>query len=171
VGKRSRKQRSAGPIETTPDVPAATPRRPAPSTTRRAPGQSRIDRMIERADERPKPPWHPVPLIELSVLVGIVLIVIGFIKSDTSQGRIALVFGFALTSLAGLDTAVREHFAGFRSHSTLLAGFPAIVAAAALGFAGVAPPVLLVVAVVVFGTAFWGFRNAFRKRSGVGFKV
>src|SRR3954454_6032897 len=153
MGRRSRARRAAQGSEAAPRAPTPVPR-PARLT-----------------DERPKAPWHPVPLIELSVLVGIVLIVIGFIKSDTSQGRIALVFGFALTSLAGLDTAVREHFAGSRSHSTLLAGFPAIVAAAALACAGVAPPVLLVLAVVVFGAAFWGFRNAFRKHSGVGFKV
>ena len=171
MGKRSRKQRSAGPVETTPDAPAVAPRRPAQSTARRKPGQSRVDRMLERADERPKPPWHPVPLIELSVLVGIVLIVIGLINNRTSNGRLAIVLGLALASLAGLDTAVREHYAGYRSHSSLLAGFPAVVAVVALGFAGVMPVILLVTAVLVFGIGFWGFRNAFRKRTGVGFKV
>jgi hypothetical protein len=170
VGKRSRKQRSTGPVETTAAPPAAQ-RRPAQSTSRRAAGQSRVDRMIERADERPKPPWHPVPLIELSVLVGIVLIVIGLINNDTSNGRLALVFGFALASLAGLDTAVREHFAGFRSHSTLLAAFPAIVAAVVLGLLGALPVIVLIAAVAVFGIGFFAFRNAFRKRAGVGFKV
>jgi Flp pilus assembly protein TadB len=170
VGKRSRKQRSAGPVETT-AAPTSAQRRPAQSTNRRAAGQSRFDRMIERADERPKPPWHPVPLIELSVLVGIVLIVIGLINHDTSKGRIALVFGFALASLAGLDTAAREHFAGFRSHSTLLAGLPAIVAAVVLGIADVLPVIVLIAAVAVFAIGFVTFRNAFRKRAGVGFKV
>ena len=174
MGKRSRKQRSADVA----DPPAAAPgaggtatRRPAQSTKRRAAGQSRIDRFIERADERPKPPWHPVPLVELSVLVGIVLIVIGLINNASSKGRIAMVFGLALASVAGLDTAVREHFTGFRSHSTLLAAFPAVVSAAALGLAGVAPALVLVVAVLVLGIGLWGFRNAFRKRAGVGFKT
>jgi hypothetical protein len=82
-----------------------------------------------------------------------------------------MVFGLALASVAGLDTAVREHFTGFRSHSTLLAAFPAVVSAAALGLAGVAPALVLVVAVLVLGIGLWGFRNAFRKRAGVGFKT
>ncbi|MEA2295746.1 MAG: hypothetical protein QOE86_3385 [Solirubrobacteraceae bacterium] len=172
MGKRSRKQRSGGPVETIDAPPApSAPRRPAQSTKRRSAGQSRMDRFIERADERPKPPWHPVPLVELSVLLGIVLIVIGLINNATSKGRIALVFGLALASVAGLDTAVREHFSGFRSHSTLLAGFPAVVAAAVLGLAGVAPVILLVAAAVIFGIGIWGFRNAFRRRAGVGFKA
>jgi hypothetical protein len=171
MGKRSRKQRSAGPVETTTAAPTAAPRRPVQSTNRRAAGQSRVDRFIERADERPKPPWHPVPLVELAVLVGIVLIVIGLIHNETSRGRLALVFGLALASLAGLDTAVREHFAGYRSHSSLLAAFPAVVAVAALAFAGVAPAALIPVAAVVFGVGFWAFRGAFRRRAGVGFKA
>src|SRR3954470_24224506 len=89
-------------------------------------------------DERPKPPWHPVPLVELSVLVGLVLIVMGFVSGiDGERGRTALLCGLALASLGGLDTALREHFAGFRSHSTLLAGLPGVVVAGALFFARV----------------------------------
>src|SRR3954447_23034550 len=102
MGKRSRK-RPSGPVQTTaPErrAPAAPVRPPVRSTNRRAPGQSRIDRFIERADERPKPPWHPVPLVELSVLVGILLIVIGAINHASSRGRVALVFGLMLASLA-----------------------------------------------------------------------
>src|SRR4051812_11053610 len=95
--------------------------------------------------ERPRPPWHPVPLVELCVLVGLVLVVLGALRLDERNGRVMIVMGMALASLGGLDTAVREHFAGFRSHSTLLAGLPAVVVAAALAF--VRPPWLLVVAV------------------------
>ena len=36
-----------------------------------------------------------------------------------------------LGSLGGLDTALREHFSGFRSHAVLLAALPAIGATAA----------------------------------------
>ena len=39
----------------------------------------------------------------------------------------------ALGSLAGLELSVREHFAGYKSHSTVLAGTVAVVAAA-LGY-------------------------------------
>lgn len=164
MGKRSRK-RATGPLR--PAAEAA----PAVSRTRSSGRGSRVDRFIDRADERPKAPWHPVPLIELSVLAGIVLIVIGLINRDSSQGRIAGVFGLALAALAGLDTAVRDHFAGFRSHSGLLAAMPTIVVAAVLGLLGVTLGPTVVAAAVVFLAAFFTFRGAFKRRSGVGFKV
>jgi hypothetical protein len=87
-----------------------------------------------RNDERPRAPWHPFPLVELCVLAGIVLIVLGLIAHDSAHGRAMLVSGLALGSLGGLDTAAREHFAGFRSHTLLLAGVPAVALAGVLYF-------------------------------------
>ncbi len=164
MGKRSRK-RSTGPLRAPQVAPA-----PRPAQHRRA-GQGRIDRYIEKADARPKPPWHPVPLVELSVLAGIVLLVVGIINRDTSDGRLLGVFGLVLASLGGLDTAVRDHFSGFRSHSALLAAFPALVATILLALIGTVAWVLLFVALVVFGIGFILFRRAFKKRAGVAFKV
>ena len=70
-----------------------------------------------------------------------------------------------LASLGGLDTALREHFTGFRSHSSVLAGLPAVLVAGALFF-GRAPWIAVVAAgVLVFAFGFWGFRAAFRRRS------
>jgi hypothetical protein len=103
-------------------------------------------------DERPKPPWHPFPLVELSVLTGLVLLVLGFLNWDTDGGRAMLVAGMLLGSLGGLDTALREHFGGQRSHAGVLAGIPTVIVAAALYFAGVPWLVLVLVAVAVF----WG---------------
>ena len=49
------------------------------------------------SDERPKAPWHPFPLVELCVLVGIVLIVLGLIVGfDSDRGQLALVCGVLL---------------------------------------------------------------------------
>jgi hypothetical protein len=153
----------------------AVPATPRPSghraTPPRKPGQSRIDRFIEQADARPKPPWHPVPLIELSVLAGIVLIVIGFIHHGDRQGRLAIVFGVALASLAGLDTALRDHFSGFRSHSALLGALPAVVVAFLGALLKVSPGVTLVAALVAFAAGFYLFRAQFKRRTGVGFRV
>ena len=117
-------------------------------------------------EDRPKAPWHPVPLVELCVLVGIVLIVIGVITFEDPSGRVFIACGLALASLAGLDTAVREHFAGFRSHSTLLAGVPAVLAAAALFFSRAPWISLVVVGAAVFAGTFVAARRAFRRRSG-----
>ena len=64
------------------------------------------------------------------------LIVVGFITGvDTDRGRLALLCGLLLASLGGLDTALREHFTGFRSHSSVLAGLPAVIVAGGLFFA------------------------------------
>jgi hypothetical protein len=157
MGRRSRK-RSDGPV-----VESGAPSRAAPA--------GRVDRMLARADERPKAPWHPFPLVELSVLVGIGLIVYGFLSADTPRGRIALVCGLALASLGGLDTAVREHFTGFRSHTLVLAGLPAVLTAAVLFFARAPWIVLVGGGALVFAAAFTGFRRAFRRRAGVAFRA
>ena len=84
--------------------------------------------------ERPRAPWHPFPLVELCVLAGIVLLVLGLINYDTERGRAMLVGGMLLGSLGGLDTALREHFGGYRSHTTILAGLAAVALAAILYF-------------------------------------
>jgi hypothetical protein len=111
-------------------------------------------------DERPLPPWHPVPLTELLVLVGIVLMVWGFIHGlDDDRGRILLVTGLALGSLGGLDTAVREHFAGYRSHTLVLAAFPTVVATVLSVVAGAPNFIIPPVAVFVFVAAFAALRR------------
>jgi hypothetical protein len=145
MGRRSRARRAAQPPPAAPSAP-----RPAPLT-----------------DERPKAPWHPVPLVELSVLIGLVLLVLGFVTGiGTDRGRLALLCGLVLASLGGLDTVLREHFAGFRSHSTVLAGLPAVIVAGGLYF-GRAPWAAVVGgAVITFAVALWVFRAAFRRRSG-----
>ena len=138
--------------------------RPGSAASRR--DASWAERFVAAADERPKPPWHPFPLVELCVLAGIVLIVLGFLNAQERQGRVMLLLGLVLASLAGLDTAVRDHFGGFRSHSMLLAGVPAVLAASGIFFAGLPWPLVIAGALAVFGLAFWFFHGQFRTRSG-----
>ena len=72
-----------------------------------------------RADERPPAPWGSFPLAELTVLAGIV----AARRSASIGGNpTAIGVGVVLAGLGGLEVAVREHFAGYRSHTTLLAG-------------------------------------------------
>ncbi len=149
MGRRSRRRVDA-------PLPSPAPRAPSPP----------------RADELPRPPWHPVPLIELCVLVGLVLVVLGFLNFQESSGRAMLVAGMALGSLGGLDTALREHLGGRRSHSTLLAALPAVLLAAALYFAGAPWPLLVLGAVAAFAAAFVALRRVFVRRSGgLSFKI
>jgi hypothetical protein len=140
--------------------------RPAPAPKPRPPRGTFTDRFIAAADARPKAPWHPFPLVELCVLVGLVLIVWGVIDFGDRDGRILLLMGLVLASLGGLDTALRDHFAGFRSHTLLLAGLPAVLLSGALFFARTPWPAIVVSAVAVFAAGIWFFRAQFRRRSG-----
>jgi hypothetical protein len=117
-------------------------------------------------EERPKAPWHPFPLVELTILVGIVLIVLGLFVVDGDRGRILLVLGLALGSLGGLDTALREHFSGFRSHAALLGGVPAVLTAGVLFFAGAPRIVVLVGMLAVFSVTFTFARSIYRNKAG-----
>jgi hypothetical protein len=70
-----------------------------------------------------------------------------------------------LASLGGLDTALREHFAGHRSHALLLAALPAVLVAGVLFFASAPWIAIPVAAAAVFAAAFVAARRAFRTRS------
>ena len=122
--------------------------------------------------DAPKAPWSPFPLTELVVLLAMALIVGGVLTDGGRRGAL-LGCGFALVSLAGLELALREHFAGYRSHSTLLAGASAVVVAAPLFLWTDLPQIaLLVVGVGVFVLMMARLRRAFRARSGgVGFRA
>jgi len=147
----------------------------ASSETGSTAGRSRSRRPTTR--ERPPPPWGSFPLSELVILLGIVLAIGGLVVGvEEARGRTMFVAGIALGSLGGLETVVRDHFAGYRSHTTLLAGFLGVVSIVAVTFAlsELAPDLLgpvaftvsLVVAAVVFAIAFTLLRRVFQRRSG-----
>ena len=168
MGRRSRKRSAPTP----PASEAGEPDAPRPPL---APAPVRTGRQASiraRLDEAPPAPWAPVPLVELCVLAGLVLIVVALVRGGDRAGLL-LACGVALASLAGLELSIREHFAGYRSHTTVLAGTAAILSVVPLYFlTGLPQPVLLVVAVVVFAAALVLLRRAFRARSGgVGFRA
>jgi hypothetical protein len=148
VSRHSRKRRPR-PRTTAPAVPPRAPKAPRP-----------------RLEDRPKAPWHPFPLVELAVLVGIVLIVVGLISRDSHRGRGLLVLGLALGSLGGLDTTVREHFAGYRSHTLVLALAPAVTVTVLLAVAGAPFVVIPGVAVTVFAVVFAVLRAVWVRTHG-----
>ena len=142
MGRRSRKRGAAAEL-----APAPAPRRRTPR------------------GERPRAPWHPFPLVELCVLIGLVLLVWGFFTADETSGRVLLVCGMLLASLAGLETALREHFSGFRSHALLLAALPAVLVAGVLFFTRAPWITIPLAGVAVLAAAFFALRRAFRQRS------
>ena len=137
---------------------------PAPP---QAPARERSLRTTRRAhlDEAPRSPWHPVPLTELCILVGMVLLGAALLGGGP-QGLL-VGFGLVLVVLATGELALREHLAGYRSHSSLLAGLAAIGTAAPLA-ALLQPPksVVMAAAVIVFLLVLQLARELFRRRSG-----
>jgi hypothetical protein len=120
--------------------------------------------------DRPPSPWGSFPLVEIVILVALVLLIVGFFMGGT-RGGMMLVAGVALGSLAALELTVREHFAGYRSHSSVLAGFVAVIVLG-LGFVLGWPQVVkLGAGVAAFVLCFYLFREAFKRRSGgLGFR-
>jgi hypothetical protein len=154
MGRRTRKR---GGLTTRAERDAAR-RAPAP---RRPP-----------ASDRPPAPWGSFPLSELVILLGIVVMVWGFL-SGTDRGEERVAGGLLLASLGGGELALREHLAGYRSHSALLAGVAAFAVdtAIALGLGPVKVWVLMLTGVAVFGAAFYWMRELFKRRSGgLGFR-
>jgi hypothetical protein len=186
MGRRSRKRSLSGAEPPRPTAGGDESARPATSRAERDAARRRLRASGEahgpaawrhgsrrRRGERPQAPWGTFPLTELVVLVAIVLGIAGLVVWG-ARGQIMLIAGFALGSLAGLELAVREHFAGYRSHTTLLAASVAFAVGAVLVVAVTGPEArmpVLVAAVVAFGAAFYVFREAFKRRSGgLGFR-
>ena len=174
MGKRSRKRGDVAASTTTrAERDAARQRRAEALARRQAAGERTPKRRPGKTsfEDRPPAPWGNFPLVELVILIGIVLLVAGFFVQG-ERGATMIIGGLVLASLAGLELTIREHFAGFRSHTSLLAGAVAGVAIAAAFYLTDGNRLLaLVIALAVFGAAFWGFRRIFmRKSGGVGFR-
>ena len=158
MAKKRRKQRPRRP----PPAADAAPASP-PQPMKAAP---RPRRPIE--EERPPAPWGSFPLVELIVLVALVMLIVAFVTSGPRSTAL-LATGLALGSLAGLELSIREHFAGFRSHTLLLAGAAGVATMALLFYAvpDLMPPVArVVVAGVVAVVAGLLLARVFRGRSG-----
>jgi hypothetical protein len=151
MSKQRRKQRQRAGAR---PVPAAAP------VPRRAPGE-----------ERPPAPWGSFPLVELIVAVALVMLVVGFILGGT-RGSALLGTGLVLGSLAGLELSVREHLAGYRSHTLLLAAAGAVATMLALAYlAKLSAGLSLAVAAAVFGALALLLTRLFRARTGQAFKL
>jgi hypothetical protein len=160
MGRRSRKRPGAGA-----GPPPAPRREPAPPP--------RAPRRRARLDELPRPPWHPVPLSELCILAGLVALAAGWFGGDGGRRRTLLALGIVLVALGSLEVALREHLAGFRSHSSLLAfaGALAVVVPVALA-TSMARWLAAVLLLALFAAGFAALRALFRRRSGgLGFRA
>ncbi|MDQ6732452.1 MAG: hypothetical protein M3022_19725 [Actinomycetota bacterium] len=121
---------------------------------------SRGSRQAAREGERPEGLFGPLPVSELAMLIGVIALVIGFLNG----GGPVVIVGLVIIALGVLEVTAREHFTGYRSHSTLLAAIPAVaLEAAVVGVVG-APSqraLLIVFVAPVFAVLFWWLRHRF----------
>jgi len=125
--------------------------------------QRKPTKRVNAADERPPAPWGNAPLAELVILTGIVALAIGVIGGHPT----AIGVGVALAGLGGLEVAIREHFAGYRSHTTLLGGAAFVLVTGLVFYA--ADQILAValgIGAVAFAVTFFLARRAFQRASG-----
>ncbi len=160
---RSRKRKSGG----------ASPK-PSPKAAGQRPVvQAGVPSLKARREEAPKALWHPLPITELLILVGIVVAVIGLVGGGIPM----TIGGLVILGSASTELAYREHFAGYRSHSAMLASVVAVIGVTAVAFLGsrigvnVPPWLLAVAAIGVFGGLFVVLRRGFRRRTGLSFRV
>jgi hypothetical protein len=153
--KRRRRQGGARPAQIQPSAVVVDDTQPARSARRRAGHEG-----------RPSPPWGSFPLSEIVVFVGVLLLIAGFFVSPP-QGFVMIAVGLVLGSLAGLELSIREHFAGYRSHTLLLSAAVGVPIFGVLFVAtGVPIPICVAAGAVAFGGSAWLFTQAFRRRSG-----
>ena len=99
---------------------------------------------------------------------------VGFLAGSGARQATLLAAGSVIASLGALEVSAREHFAGYRSHTLLLAAIPALIVLGLLFYLAPSslPPVArLAIGAVVYGLAAWGLTTAFRARSGHAFRV
>jgi hypothetical protein len=96
-------------------------------------------------------------------LAGIVMLVIGIVGQNPTE----IGVGVVLAGLGGLEVSLREHLAGYRSHTTLLAGTVFVLITGGLFYiAGLILAVCLACGVLAFLASFFALRRAFRRASG-----
>jgi hypothetical protein len=97
----------------------------------------------------------------VAILAGAIALIVGF----TQRGGPALIVGLVVCALGVVEFTAREHFSGYRSHTTLLAAI-AVVGVEVAVVAVVGAPrqrLLLLVAIVpVYAVVFWALRRRFQ---------
>jgi hypothetical protein len=144
-------------------------RRPAPRSRPRADATeepvgrpSRFE--VRDGVARPDAIWSPFPLTEIGMAVGLVIFLAGF-ASDGRRATWLLSVGVVVLAVVVGELCLREHFAGFRSHTLLLAALPVAIAhvvvveAVTATWAG---PTALALDLALAGALAWFLQTRFR---------
>lgn len=147
--------------------------KPKPVVPQRPVVQGGVPSLKADRAEAPKPLWHPWPLTELLILVGLVVAVVGLVGGSIPT----TIGGLVILGSASTELAYREHFAGYRSHSAMLASAVAVIGVTAVAFLAsrigidIPPWLLGVAAIGTFAGLFVVLRRGFRRRTGLSFRV
>jgi hypothetical protein len=98
---------------------------------------------------------------EVAIFAGLIALIVGVID----HGGPAMDVGILVLAIGVTEVTAREHFSGYRSHTTLLAFMPAVIVEAVYALVIGAPRqrVLLLVPVIpVFGICYLLLRRQFR---------
>ena len=169
--RAKKKQRQRARAQATPGerpAPAGDPATPRPATPRPAartpaaePAQRRPSRLeIRDGVRRPDPIWAPFPLTEIGMAVGLGLFLLGFAGAPA-----LLLAGVGVLVVVVAELCLREHFAGFRSHSILLGMLPVTtlhLAVVVLGDVTWRGPFALAVDLAIAGALAWWLHQRFR---------
>jgi hypothetical protein len=158
--RRSRKHRNPGAAPRA--VPSSRREQRAERQVVTERRQTRTRSPMGTVGERPPSPFGGVPVSEIAIFAGGVALIVGFLEG----GGAALIVGLIVCALGVLEVTAREHFSGYRSHTTLLAAIPAVGVAMGL-ITAVGPsqsqrgPLAAAIAAPLFAILFWLLRKRF----------
>jgi hypothetical protein len=109
----------------------------------------------------PRAPWGAFPLSELLVVLAVIFAAFGVLSWGSTRGVWAFGAAMAFGCLAGLEVSLREHLAGYRPHSTVLAGTAALASGSALFLLGAPAAADLGLTLIVFVAASLGLTRVF----------
>lgn len=156
---RSKRKRRRS--ETGPRAVASTRREERVARDAAARERRRAGRDLGRVGDRPRGLFGSVPVSEVAIFAGLIVAVVGVV--DHAQATI--IVGLVICALGVVEVTGREHFAGYRSHTVLLAAVPTVMLEAlVVGVFGDPSDRawLLLVMVPVFALLFFALRQRFR---------
>lgn len=165
MGKRSRKR--SGPGEhRSPSARAAGSTTSSAGVARATPtGRQPRSRTGQRIQTRPRPLWHPWPLTEVALGLGVAIAAFGFIRG-LDRGAALIGVGVLMATAGVIELCAREHFSGFKSHTLLLAFLPVVALHTVVALwlvDGYRGPVALLVDIGLFGLLAMVMLDRFRK--------
>jgi hypothetical protein len=113
---------------------------------------------------RPQPIWAPFPLTELGMAAGLAIFVAGLL-GDGRRATWLLTIAVLVLAVVVVELCLREHFAGYRSHTLLLAVLPvAVLDGALVRLLGdtLRGPLVLAAAIAIAGALGWWLQARFR---------